>query len=270
MPELPEVDEAAVRLRRVVVGRRIRVLEVLHPSLMRRLPASVADTLAGARIRAVDRRGKHQLVRLDDGRTIHVHFRMNGDWLFDRTSDPIPRFARAMIDLDDGARVVLEDSRALSTLDVHAAGAEPALALGPEPLDDALDVTWLRQALRRRRGPIKVALLDQRVIAGLGNIYAAESLWRARIDPRQASSTLDDDSLARLLGAVRAVIERATGARYRRASSARFEVYDREGKPCRRCGSAIRRIVQTGRSTYYCPTCQRATGRARAAKRRRR
>jgi formamidopyrimidine-DNA glycosylase len=267
MPELPEVDEAAGRLRLATVGKGIRALRVLHPSLARRLPQTVADALSGARVRAVDRRGKHQLIRLADGRTLHVHFRMTGDWVFDRSDAALPRFARAAIDLDDGTRVILEDSRALSTIDVHAAGVEPQLALGPEPLDDALDTAWLRDALRRRRGAIKPTLLDQRVIAGLGNIYAAESLWRARIDPRQAAAALSDAQLLTLRKAIRAVIVRATGARYRRAGASRFDVYDREGKRCRRCATSIERITQAGRSTYFCPSCQRApAGRRRRAR----
>jgi len=270
MPELPEVDEAASRLREVVVGKHIRAFRVLHAALSRRLPDAVAASLVGARIRAVERRGKHQLVRLEDGRTLHVHFRMAGDWTFDRSSDPVPRFARATLDLDDGARVVLEDSRALSTLDVHAFGEESALALGPEPLDDAMTVAWFREALRRRRGAIKPALLDQRVVAGLGNIYAAEALWKARIDPRQAASTLSDQQLGALRRAIRAVIVRATGARYRRPSAARFDVYDREGKACRRCAAPLERIVQAGRSTYFCPSCQRAVRSARRPTPRRR
>jgi formamidopyrimidine-DNA glycosylase len=256
MPELPEVDEAAGRLRLATVGKGIRALRVLHPSLARRLPQTVADALSGARVRAVDRRGKHQLIRLADGRTLHVHFRMTGDWVFDRSDAALPRFARAAIDLDDGTRVILEDSRALSTIDVHAAGVEPQLALGPEPLDDALDTAWLRDALRRRRGAIKPTLLDQRVIAGLGNIYAAESLWRARIDPRLPARDLAPPRVRRLRQAIARVIERATGSRYTDDDRVKLDVYDREGKPCRRCGAPIERIVQAGRSTYFCPVCQ--------------
>jgi formamidopyrimidine-DNA glycosylase len=257
MPELPEVERAASLLRSAIAGRTLRALTLLHPSLRRRVSATVLHSLAGARIVSVIRRGKHQLVALDDGRTVHVHFRMNGDWTFDRASDPLPRFARAVLELDDGSRVVLEDSRALCTVDVHPAGAELGLDLGPEPSDPAFTAEWMQQAFARRTAPVKSVLLDQRVIAGLGNIYAAEALWRAKLDPRAPASSLGARELARLRDAILRVVERATGTRYSEARSARLDVYDREGRKCRRCGTAIARIVQSGRSTYFCPTCQR-------------
>jgi formamidopyrimidine-DNA glycosylase len=215
-----------------------------------------ARSLRGAAIASVERRGKHQLVHLDDGRVLHAHFRMTGDWTIDAATDELPRFARAVISLDDGSRVVLDDPRALSTLDVHAANAAPALGLGPEPGDPALTPAALHDVLAKRRGPIKPVLLDQRVIAGLGNIYAAESLWHARIAPTTSAALLSKKQVAALLRSVRAVIAKATGARYTDSSVARLAVYDREGKRCRRCGSTIERIVQAGRSTYYCPGCQ--------------
>jgi formamidopyrimidine-DNA glycosylase len=212
--------------------------------------------LRGATIASVERRGKHQLVHLDDGRVLHAHFRMTGDWTIDKVTDDLPRFARATISLDDGTRAVLDDPRALSTLDLHLANAAPALGLGPEPSDPALTATSLREALAKRRGPIKPVLLDQRVIAGLGNIYAAESLLHARIAPSTPASSLSQKQLGALLRAIRAVITKATGARYTDSSVSRLAVYDREDKLCRRCGSRIERIVQAGRSTYFCPGCQ--------------
>jgi formamidopyrimidine-DNA glycosylase len=222
-------------------------------------PAAL-QRLRGARIAAVERRGKHQLVRLDDGRVIHAHFRMTGDWEEGRVADPLPRFARAAIELESGARIVLDDPRALSTVDVHAPGQLPDLGLGPEPSDLALTADTLHAALAKKRGPIKPVLLDQRVIAGLGNIYAAESLWRAKIAPTAPAASLNARQVAALLSAIRFVIDRATGARYTDSSVSRLDVYDREGKPCRRCRTPIERIVQAGRSTYFCPNCQRAAG----------
>ena len=256
MPELPEVERASRLLRDAVVGRTIAAVRLLHPSLARRVPKRGLAALAGAEIVAVDRRGKHQIMALADGRRIHVHFRMTGDWAVGRSTEPLPRYARAAIDLDDGSRVVLDDPRALSTLDVHPAGAPLDLGLGPEPHDDALTARSLGVSLARRRGPIKPALLDQRLIAGIGNIYAAESLWRARIGPRRPANSLEPRERAALLRAIRSVIDRATGARYRDGADGRFAVYDREGKPCRRCRTPIVRIVQAGRSTYFCPHCQ--------------
>jgi formamidopyrimidine-DNA glycosylase len=152
--------------------------------------------------------------------------------------------------------VVLDDPRALSTLDLHAKNAEPDLGLGPEPADSSLDAEYLLRAFAKRRGPIKPVLLDQRVIAGLGNIYAAESLWHAKISPLIRAADLPRPRIAALLRAMRKVIKAATGARYTDPDVGRLAVYDREGKPCRRCGTTIERIVQAGRSTYYCPGCQ--------------
>jgi len=257
MPELPEVERAVQELRRATVGGTITRATLLHPSLQRQVPQEVFASLVGARIDRVDRRGKHQLLALADGRVLHAHFRMTGDWVVDAEGDALPRFARAFFVLQGGRRVVLEDSRALATLRVHSADAPPRLELGPEPMDDALTPEFLAAALAKRRGPIKPALLDQRVIAGLGNIYAAESLWRAKISPLARAASLSPPRLARLIHAIRAVIRRATGARYREAGAGRFNVYDREGAKCRRCGGKIRRIIQAGRGTYFCASCQR-------------
>ena len=238
---------------------------MLHPSLARRVTKKALASLGGVRIVGVDRKGKHQLIRLADGRTVHAHFRMTGDWHFDDARAPLPRFARAVIELDDGSRVVLDDPRALSTLDIHAAGAEPALDLGPEPSDGGFTADWLRQAFAKRRGPIKSVLLDQRVVAGLGNIYAVESLWVARIAPTVPAQRLADRDIVRLRAAIIRVIARASGTRYGDDAS-RFAVYDREGKRCRRCGTPVARIVQSGRSTYYCPGCQLSSGDRRVSR----
>ena len=256
MPELPEVERAARALRAAITGAAIHDALLLHPALRRRVPTRVLRSLHGARVRQVERRGKHQLIHLADGRIVHVHFRMNGDWEIGKASDPVPRFARAILVFDTGVRVVLDDSRALSTLDVHPADAPPELGLGPEPADRRLTVAYLRAALSTRRVAIKVALLDQHLIAGLGNIYASESLWRARLDPTLPARSLDRRQLDRLLRAVRFVVARASGTRYSDGGG-RFDVYDRAGRLCRRCRTAIVRIVQAGRSTYLCPNCQR-------------
>jgi formamidopyrimidine-DNA glycosylase len=257
MPELPEVESAVRRLRSAAAGKTIARVSLLHPALKRKLSPARVRSLRGAQIRDVERRGKHQLFLLEDGRALHAHFRMTGDWHMDGTDDALPRFARATIDFTDGSRVVLDDPRALSTLDLHAADAPPELGLGPEPNDPALTPSVLHGALSKKRGPIKPVLLDQRVIAGLGNIYAAESLWHSKISPETPASALTKKQAATLLAAIRRVIKRATGARYTDSSVSRLAVYDREGKPCRRDRTAIARIVQAGRSTYYCPTCQR-------------
>jgi formamidopyrimidine-DNA glycosylase len=158
--------------------------------------------------------------------------------------------------------VQLVDPRALATVRHVASGDVDAVLpeLGLEATDPALDAEVLRTALRGRRAPIKVALLDQRVLAGLGNIYAAEALWRARIDPRVPAGALGARRLHRLADAIRETMADAMRApgRYRDEAGVSLQVYDREGAPCPRCGAAVRRIVQAGRSTYFCPSCQRA------------
>ena len=256
MPELPEVEAALEVLRTRARGRTIRRMRVLHPALRRRLKPAQLRALIGARIARVERRGKHQLLHLDNGRVLHAHFRMNGDWMMASADAPLPRFARAVIEFDDDSSLVFVDSRALGTIDLHPAGAELDLGLGPDAADPEWTAAQLADALAPRRGPIKPALLDQRLVAGLGNIYAAESLWRARIDPRAPCNTLTRAKVTALRKAIAAVLVRATGSRYTDDDTVTLDVYDREGLPCRRCRTPIERIVQAGRSTYFCPKCQ--------------
>lgn len=258
MPELPEIEAAMAVLRRVAEGRAIVSVTLLHPSLRRRVRPKVLRALAGARIVRVERRGKHQLLHLDDGRVVHVHFRMNGDWEPARRDDPLPRFARAVIELDDDTRLTLVDSRALATFDVHPAGAALDLGLGPDAADRAWTAEELGAALAKRRGPIKSALLDQKLVAGLGNIYAAEALWRAKIAPTAKANALTPANVRALRSAIAYVIERASGSRYTDDDTVTLDVYDREGLPCRRCRTPVERIAQAGRSTYFCPRCQSA------------
>jgi formamidopyrimidine-DNA glycosylase len=258
MPELPEVEAALEVLRAGARGRTIVRMRVLHPALRRRLAPSQLRALVGARIARVERRGKHQLLHLDDGRILHAHFRMNGDWMLTETGAPLPRFARAVLEFDDGGSLVFLDSRALGTIDVHPADAELDLGLGPDAADPEWTAEQLAVALAPRRGPIKPALLDQRLVAGLGNIYAAESLWRARISPFAPCRTLGRPQITKLRKAIAAVLLRATGSRYTDDDTVALDVYDREGLPCRRCRTPVERVVQAGRSTYYCPQCQAA------------
>ena len=261
MPELPEVEEAMQRLRIAVEGKTIARAKALHPAILRQLPDATARRLRQQRIERIERRGKHQLMHLSSGATIHAHFRMNGDWLISRAEDPVDRFTRAMIELTDGTRIELNDRRALSAMSLHAKGKNPLPSLGIEANDPALDAEYLRSALKSRRGPVKPALMDQKVIAGLGNIYAAEALWRAKISPRAVASSLSKARLERLADAIQSVLseeEKIPGRYTADTGRERFAVYDREGKLCSRCGSKIRRIPQAGRSTYYCPVCQRS------------
>jgi formamidopyrimidine-DNA glycosylase len=258
VPEQPEVEQAARRLRAALVGRRLRAVEPLHQALARRLPPDDTASLAGRTVVGVERRGKHQLLRLDDGRALHVHFRMAGDWVLGREGEPLPPHSRLVLTCDDGTRVVLADPRALASAELLAGGVGLP-PLGPEADDPALTATVLREVLAHRRGPIKPVLLDQRVVAGVGNIYAAEALWHARINPRAVASSLSAGRVARLLDGIRTALEAGARAATRYTDGgAPLAVYGREGEPCLRCGTTIRRIVQAARSTYFCPRCQRS------------
>lgn len=259
MPELPEVEFASRVLRKAIVGRVVRDVKVLHRSQRRGLPPRAVARVRGAAIEHVERRGKHQLIGLSTGDSLVVHFRMTGDWFVDDSAGSTPDYARVVIEMEDGTRVSLVDPRALSAVTLARAGETALPDLGPDATDAALDVSVFERALARRRVAIKLALLDQRVLAGVGNIYAAEALWLARIDPRAVASSLTHARRVRLLEAIRAVLEKAQrlAGRYQDTGVGRFEVYDREGLPCSRCGTKIRRIVQGGRSTYFCPRCQR-------------
>lgn len=259
MPEQPEVERAAQRLRDAVVGQRIASVKVLHPAQRRQLPDSQARLLAGRRLVAVERRGKHQFLHLDDGAVLHVHFRMAGDWWIGSATADAPRHERVRWELDGGAAFSLVDPRALATVVALPAGAELP-AMGPEVADPALTVPWLRGALSGRRGAIKPTLLDQHLLAGVGNIYASEALWHARLHPATPAHSLGNVRLARLIDALRTALllgETAATRYHGEAGAPRLSVYDRAGEPCLRCGSTIRRIIQAGRSSYYCPRCQR-------------
>ena len=175
------------------------------------------------------------------------------------TADDLDRFARAIIELEDGTRISLVDPRALSSITLDRDGGASLPKLGREANDATLDAAYVAEALMRKKIAIKPALLDQSVIAGLGNIYAAEALWEAQIDPRLPASTLSDKQRQRLVDAIRNVLSprRKLPGRYtQQKGRSRFAVYDKEGKECRRCGGTIERIVQAGRSTYFCPSCQ--------------
>ena len=258
VPELPEVEHAARALARATVGARIVRAKVLHPYVGRNLRKASLRRLVGRAIARVERHGKHQLAVLDDGSMLHVHFRMTGDWVVSRREEELPRFARFVLDLEDGVRIVLADPRALSTVEVIGPGDSLATILGPDAVSDQFDAAHLRAALAKRRIAIKPALLDQSVVAGIGNIYAAEALWLARIDPRVPASRLGPRDVERLVRAIRRVLSRGRdgSGRYATAGSARLNVYDREGRRCSRCGTSIARIVQAARSTYWCPGCQ--------------
>ena len=260
MPELPEVRAAAKRLDKAATGKTVAAVKTFHPALKRKLSPQRARVAKGQRITSTERRGKHQLLHLEKGDAIVIHFRMNGDWEIGKTSDPLHRFARGAIELTDGTRISLVDMRALSQITLDREGESTVPKLGLDAASPDLTAARLKEALSKRKIGIKPALMDQSVLAGLGNIYAAEALWEAKLNPRKPASKVSRAKLERLVDAIRLVLspEKKLPGRYTdKREAGRFAVYDREGKICRRCGGTIKRIVQAGRSTYFCPSCQR-------------
>lgn len=278
MPELPEVETVCRGLAAAVAGRRIVRVEARRPDLRWPLPARFGARLAGHRIDAVGRRGKYILIRLDRGLVWMVHLGMSGRFLVippDGERGPDAAHDHVVARLDDGTSLRFNDARRFGMMDLVA---ESALArhrliagLGPEPLGNGFDAAVLGAALEGRHTTIKAALMDQRVVAGLGNIYVCEILYHAGISPRRGARNVSGRRLERLVRAIREVLRQAIAAGgsslrdYVQASGElgyfqhRFAVYDREGEPCPACdcGHAIRRIVQSGRSTFYCAKRQR-------------
>lgn len=294
MPELPEVETIRRQLEASISGRTIRSVEVLDPRWTRPAPPEeVARSLAGRRIEAVERRGKYLLLRLDAGRALAMHLRMTGNLLLQEPGSPLvadleqarkaggprpyePRAAlrhlRATIELDDGARLLFTDPRRFGqavVLDADRLDEYFARRLGIEPLSEALTAEELCRIASGRRAPLKSFLLNQTGVAGIGNIYADEALHRAALHPLSPAGSMRLEDCRRLRDGIVATLEaglRTGGASvddYRDARGERgsmqdeFLVHAREGKPCPRCGAEIRRIVVAGRSTYFCPSCQR-------------
>lgn len=258
MPELPEVERAAQLLHAAVCGRTLRAVEWLHPALARSAPAELGAVL-GARVERVLRVAKWQEIRFSTGGVLVVHFRMTGDWAV--TSRVVaPAHARAHFAFSAGRHVWLVDPRVLARVSLRLPGDAPAARIGPDALDPTLTGTSLRARFAGRRAAIKQVLLDQGIIAGVGNIYAAEALWYARIDPRTPAAQLSAPRVQRVLDGIRWTMERALadpGRQQYGERTDRLAVYDRAGEPCARCGAPIRRIVQGQRSTYWCAHCQR-------------
>ncbi len=275
MPELPEVEFAARSLRRWARGRRIESAE-LDPRARRifrpAAPAAFARAVAGARVEAIRRIGKHLLVTLDrDGAPLGLvsHLGMTGKWLLQPGGAEPPSHSRARFRLDDGRVLHYRDPRLFGRLRLVPGARFEELpeiaALGPDPLTSGIDAGRLAAALARTRLPVKVKLLDQRLLPGVGNIHAAEACFRARIDPRRTSRSLSRAEVKRLADAVLASFrmtldaEKGPKITYVEEGGANpFLVYGRAGERCPRCRRAdLRRIVQAQRSTFFCPRCQR-------------
>jgi len=263
MPELPEVEAVCRRLGAGVAGARIA-----GAAVRRCAPPDIGESVSGRRIHAVVRRGKHILLRLSGGITLLVHLRLSGNLYRIPDRRLPPAAARVRLDLEDGAALVLDDPRALARMEALAdeeADARMDL-LGPEPLSPAFTPEWLVKSARASRQPAKLYLMDQTRVAGLGNIYAAEALFRARIHPGRVMQRIARPRLEHLHHAIVEVLNDAVQSaifaysgpgEFREAETFPLAVYDREGQGCLTCGRKIRRIRQGGRSTYFCPGCQR-------------
>jgi formamidopyrimidine-DNA glycosylase len=283
LPELPEVETVRRGLIPVMEGRIIEAALVNRPDLRWPLPARLAERLTGARVGLLRRRSKYLLADLSTAETLIVHLGMSGRLLVSghlqggfHHAVPTPRkHDHVVLTMEGGATVTFNDARRSGMMDLAPTARVEEhwllAGIGPEPLGNAFDEAWLVSRLRGRAAPIKTALLDQRLVAGLGNIYVCESLWRARISPRRPAGRISAARAAALVPVIRETLEDAIAAGgsslrdYRQADGElgyfqhAFRVYGREGQPCRRegCAGTIRRIVQSGRSTFWCPACQR-------------
>ena len=278
MPELPEVEHVVRSLRRAVLGRFIVASEVHLPKLVQPTSRSAFNrNIKGSRINAVSRRGKFILIELQNGKSqvLVVHLRMTGKFMVLSPDDPLPKHAHAVFYLDDERRLVFNDQRQFGVMRLVAAArvsqTKGIEQLAPEPFSEDFSLDYLRQTLARSRRTLKTLLLDQTRVLGLGNIYASEALFRAGINPFVVSAELSPRRVPRLHQGIRDVLraaisgnssrrlnlERPEGFSYGEAFGKVWQVYDREGKPCYRCGTPIRRLNHAGRSTYWCPRCQR-------------
>jgi len=278
MPELPEVETVRRGLAPLLEGRRLHRVSPRGAGLRVPFPRGLGRRTVGRRVREVRRRAKYLRLDLDDGRILLLHLGMSGRLRLypEREAAPPPgAHDHLVLETETGARIVLTDPRRFGMVlltDSACVAEHPRLAgLGPEPLGPEFTSAYLRGQLARRQTSLKAALLDQGVVAGLGNIYVCEALHRAGLSPRRGTRAIGARRAARLVTAVRGVLTDAIAAggsslRDHKGVAGelgtfqtRFEVYGRAGEPCRdpRCGGRIRRIVQTGRSSFYCPGCQR-------------
>ena len=270
MPELPEVETVRRRIAPLLEGRSLVRVEISDARLTRPLdPVEIARELEGERVTVVDRRGKYLIVRFVSGRALLIHLRMTGSVLDGPHDDDAHR--RAVVELDNGAHVSYRDVRRFGTwllLEPDEVEAYVDARVGREPLETAHRSKHLAEKLEGRKAPVKAAILDQRTVAGVGNIYADEALWRARIHPLRPAAELGPEEVSALYKGIRAALQMgirrqgSTLSDYRLPDGTRgsmqheFKVYGRGGDPCERCGTPIDKIRVAGRGTWYCPSCQ--------------
>ena len=276
MPELPEVELVARALNDLVSSRRVVRARLLRPALAPETsPAAFARRLGGRTVGRVGRRGKHVLFEFDAGLVLVAHLRMTGRFLLLPRGAALPKHTHALFELDDARTLVFTDQRHFGMMKLVAArelaGAKELRALAPEPFSEEFSPAYLRRVFARARRGLKETLLDQTKVTGLGNIYAAEALFLARVNPFVAASELSPRRLPRLHRAILDVFaesiahgstmnvnpEDIDGSYYGGAYEGRWRVYDREGEPCVNCRALVRRVTRAGRSTYFCPRCQR-------------
>jgi formamidopyrimidine-DNA glycosylase len=278
MPELPEVETVRLGLMPRLAGRRILRLTQRRKDLRVPLPARFAARVEGRTVTTIERRAKYMLWRLEDGHTLVVHLGMSGRLLLlngEANTRPFDAHDHVVFDVEDGWQIRFNDARRFGLMlllrDAEVAAHKLFRPLGPEPLDEAFDGKALAARLKGKRTPIKCALLDQRVLVGVGNIYACEALHQAGLSPRRLAHTVSGERADRLAVAIKDVLRRsiADGGSSLRDHmqpdgelgyfQTRFAVYDKEGQPCPACtcGKGVRRITQAGRSTFFCPAKQR-------------
>jgi formamidopyrimidine-DNA glycosylase len=274
MPELPEVETVRRGLVPVMEGKVIERAEVNRPDLRFPLPPGMAERLTGARVLALRRRSKYILADLSTGETLLIHLGMSGRMLVSGHSlgvfhhdHPAPqKHDHVVLHMEGGARVTFNDARRFGAMDLFTVSHPLLASIGPEPLGNDFNESYLAGRLRARQTPIKSALLDQHIVAGLGNIYVCEVLFRAKVHPARLAGDTDAAPLVPLIREVLAEAIAAGGSSlrdYRQADGElgyfqhTFRVYDRQGDPCVTCGTSIERLVQSGRSSFYCPNCQR-------------
>jgi formamidopyrimidine-DNA glycosylase len=271
MPELPEVETVARGLRTTIPGRTITEVNVLWArSVIPPQPDAFARRLKGQTITDVGRRGKWIVVSLDTSDTLLIHLRMSGRLIVEEEACLDSRHLRVLLFLDDGRRLSFVDQRKFGRLHLTDDPGQVLAPLGPEPLSDAFTPERFAEMLSRRKGRIKPLLLNQRFLAGMGNIYTDEALWRAHIHPLRPANTLSFAEVQRLHEAIRSLLTAAIAnggttlddEGYRQADGqpgefrGKLVVYGREGRPCPRCAKAIERIVVSQRGTHFCPRCQ--------------